>query len=525
MRRTVVLAWVVAAAACSGPGKDRAACARSADCAAGEYCASTPDGSVCWPDPVAPAVSAVRVTCAAPCLRDGVLRVEASVQEDRQLASVTATLDLDPSRTVALAPAGQVYAAELRLEEWPFPAFERPVVATVTAVDGARNSAAMEAPADQRPVVTRLRWAQSVEPSAAVALTSPAVRQDGVVVVAGNDGKVFFVSPDGTAARDPISMAPAAITVPPAVADDAVWIGTQSGGLFAISATGAVSQATCSPAEPITGSPAIFGGLMLASSQAGALVIADAGGFCNYTSTSGPVTSGPAITVSGHVLLPVSGYLLSYSLLANAMVRPDWTGMSPAPLPPAIGDLVSAPLALNFAGDVWTIAQDGNLNRTTSSATTATVATVAGASSGPILLADGSAVVGSSAGFLERVSAGAAPPWAHSAPLNGAPAIPLALRGASSTPALLVPTSTGRLYAVSQEDGQILWETRLSATGQPLQPPNVSGTPGARTATAYVAGADGKLYAVVVDGQLDTTAPWPKAFHDPRNTSNAGTLP
>ena len=40
-----------------------------------------------------------------------------------------------------------------------------------------------------------------------------------------------------------------------------------------------------------------------------------------------------------------------------------------------------------------------------------------------------------------------------------------------------------------------------------------------------MAGADGKLYAVVVDGQLDVTAPWPKAFHDPRNTSNAGTQP
>ena len=71
----------------------------------------------------------------------------------------------------------------------------------------------------------------------------------------------------------------------------------------------------------------------------------------------------------------------------------------------------------------------------------------------------------------------------------------------------------------------MLWSVKLSATGQALQPANIHGTAGARTATAYVAGADGKLYAVVVDGQLDTTAPWPKAFHDPRNTSNAGTLP
>ena len=75
----------------------------------------------------------MKVTCAAPCTRDGVLRVEAAVREDQQLAAVEATLDLDPSRRVALAKVGQVYAAELRLEEWPFPAFERPVIATVTA--------------------------------------------------------------------------------------------------------------------------------------------------------------------------------------------------------------------------------------------------------------------------------------------------------------------------------------------------------------------------------------------------------
>jgi outer membrane protein assembly factor BamB len=467
----------------------------------------------------------VRVTCAAPCLRDGVLRVEATVREDRQLASVHATLDLDPARSVELAPAGQVYAAELKLEDWPFPAFERAVVATVMAVDGARNQHALEAPADQRPVVTRLRWAQAVDPGAAVALTSPAVRQDGVVVVAGNNGKVFFVTPDGAAAREPVSMAPAAITVPPAVSDDAVWVGTQSGGLFAINAAGAVTQATCSPAEPITGSLALSGSRVIASSQASVLIVADAKGFCDQTGTTGPVDAGVIVLGSGQVIASASGALYSYTLPLSGILRADWTGVAPAPAPPVIGDSISLSISADAEGSTWTIAESGGLSRTSSSAATTVVITIAGASSGPILLADGSAIVGSSAGLLERVSAGAAPPWSHSAQLNGAPAIALALRGAASTPALLVPTSTGRLYALSQDDGQVLWETRLSATGQALQPPNVSGAPGARTATAYVSGADGKLYAVVVDGQLDTTAPWPKAFHDPRNTSNAGTQP
>jgi outer membrane protein assembly factor BamB len=319
-------------------------------------------------------------------------------------------------------------------------------------------------------------------------------------------------------------MAPAAITVPPAVSDDAVWVGTQSGGLFAINAAGALTQAMCSPAEPITGAPAVIGTRVVVASQASVLVVADAAGLCNKSASVSAASSGVSITSSGHVIAPTGGSLISYSLSVDDVLRPDWTGVSPSPPPPSVGDVVNVPLGVD-SDQVWSVAQNGAVNRTLPAATTVIVATVATSSSGPILLADGSAIVGSSAGLLERVSAGAAPPWSHSAQLNGAPAIALALRGAASTPALLVPTSTGRLYALSQDDGQVLWETRLSATGQALQPPNVSGAPGARTATAYVSGADGKLYAVVVDGQLDTTAPWPKAFHDPRNTSNAGTQP
>ncbi len=43
--------------------------------------------------------------------------------------------------------------------------------------------------------------------------------------------------------------------------------------------------------------------------------------------------------------------------------------------------------------------------------------------------------------------------------------------------------------------------------------------------TAYIASSSGKLFAVIVDGQLDSAAPWPKAFHDPRNTNRAGPQP
>jgi outer membrane protein assembly factor BamB len=134
-------------------------------------------------------------------------------------------------------------------------------------------------------------------------------------------------------------------------------------------------------------------------------------------------------------------------------------------------------------------------------------------------LADGSSVLGDHSGMLRRYAKTGSAPWTTSAALSGSPRIPLALGG--SDPSLLVTTSTGWVYAVKTTDGSVAWKQKLSA--QPLQTPNVWTEPGAGTSTAYLAGDDGTLYAIIVDGALDATAPWPKAFHDSQNTSNAAT--
>ncbi len=122
---------------------------------------------------------------------------------------------------------------------------------------------------------------------------------------------------------------------------------------------------------------------------------------------------------------------------------------------------------------------------------------------------------------LVRARASGSVPWTASDPFTGVPSAGLALGG--SVPIILVPTDQGRIYAVNQSDGHIQWSAELS--GQSFEPANIWTDPGAVTSTAYLAGADGNLYAIIVDGALDTSAPWPKAFHDPRNTSNAGVTP
>ncbi len=134
---------------------------------------------------------------------------------------------------------------------------------------------------------------------------------------------------------------------------------------------------------------------------------------------------------------------------------------------------------------------------------------------------DGTAVLGDSATALRRVSISGSPAWATSATLTGHPQIPLALGGVE--PSLIVPTSDGWIFSVRTSDGSVVWSQKLS--NQSLEPANVWTEPGATTSTAYLAGADGSLYAIIVDGALDTSAPWPKAFHDPQNTSNAGVTP
>lgn len=92
----------------------------------------------------------------------------------------------------------------------------------------------------------------------------------------------------------------------------------------------------------------------------------------------------------------------------------------------------------------------------------------------------------------------------------------------------VVPTDVG-VIDVLRRDGTVAWSGQLSSGTASLQPGNIYTPPtepaGAELSTAYFAGSDGVLHAVIVDGKLDASAPWPKAFHDPRNTNRAGPQP
>jgi outer membrane protein assembly factor BamB len=141
-----------------------------------------------------------------------------------------------------------------------------------------------------------------------------------------------------------------------------------------------------------------------------------------------------------------------------------------------------------------------------------------------IVLAGGDHIVGDENGQIHRFSA-AGPVWSPAPSLGSAVHGPMVLSG--TTAPFIVPTNAGKVFALA-DDGQTRWEGTLPSATQ-LRAGNIH-TPGGQPAgptmsVAYFTSGNGRLYAVVVDGQLDATAPWPKAFHDPRNTNRAGPQP
>jgi hypothetical protein len=138
--------------------------------------------------------------------------------------------------------------------------------------------------------------------------------------------------------------------------------------------------------------------------------------------------------------------------------------------------------------------------------------------SAPAILSDGDLVL-SVGSYLRRFSPTGTARWNPPAPqLGGVGLTPMVITDGAST-SFLVPTRSGTLHAVAA-DGSVLWSGSL-AVGQALGEGNIHTPAGSSLSHAYFTSADGKLHQVIVDGHLDTAAPWPKAWHDPRNTSNA----
>ncbi len=520
MRAISVLPFVLAAAC--GSVHDRSECSASADCPVGSYCARTGDGNVCWPDAVAPAVSGVSVACDhAPCLRSGVLHVEATIADDAELLGADVSLSLG-GPAVPMARSGTLWSADVPLARYPFDAFEAEVVATVTARDGARNTAS----AGASPIaVTRLQWTKLIDPAVGFQPTAPAVMSDGTVVLGGSTGNLYFVAPDGTDAHPPEPVASGQITAAPAVGERAIWVGSEDFSLYAVNldGSGLITNVGVNSEGPIKGSIAVLSQSMkewgFASSGSGRVVAASTTPFEYARSTStNTFTVGPVVRADGKICAATAtATLRCYSFDGGAFAE-DFNV--------SVGVNVSAPLALDDAGKVWTGSQDAKLNATTTAGITTTVATLPGSViDSPVVLSGGDIVVGDQSGILHRFTSEGAQMWPTEPNLGGPVLSPMVLAGTAAT--LIVPTKGGKIHAL-RGDGSTIWSVTIDGAPE-LRTANIYTPPGQPAdsvlSVAYFAGSNGKLHAVIVDGKLDGNAPWPKAFHDPRNTNRAGAQP
>lgn len=533
MKRLLVLSAFLAAC---GSVVERGDCSASTDCPAGEWCAPAGDGRVCWPDAVPPEVTSVSAACEGPCRRDSTLRVTATVTDAAgEVLDASVTLDLG-GEPVPLARSGDEWVADVDLRTRPFEHFQHAVVATVTARDGARNASAPVPAAGVE--VTRLKWTYD----AGAPITSPAVMEDGTVVVgrSATSEQLLAVRADGTKAWSLTVGGTSFVTAAPAIGDHAIWVGSEDFSLYAVELDGSAVRPNVgvNVGGPVRGSLAV----LPTSAKEWAFATAAAGdgtGFIGISSsapneknvTAAPFqegfTAGPVIGLDDRIHAPTAtatnaATLRSYQLSVSPVVlTSSWTA--------SIGTKSSAPISVDALGRLVS-ASDGlppMLNRTVTGAVPSTVKL--GDASGVIgdatvILANGDVVVGDESGAMHWFTP-TGPAWS-SPPNLGAPVrAPIALT--QTTARFVIPTNAGTIHALS-DDGVVNWQGTLPA-GTGLRAANIF-TPASQPAgqplsVAYFASATGRLFAVIVDGRLDEAAPWPKAFHDPRNTNRAGPQP
>jgi outer membrane protein assembly factor BamB len=320
------------------------------------------------------------------------------------------------------------------------------------------------------------------------------------------------------------------VTAAPAIGASAIWAGSEDGTLYALALDGSA----------IKGGVGVNTGGAIKGSVA---VVPDAGkewafatssaGFLGVASTvpaeyaiAGPTnlfSAGPVVGSDGRVYAAtVSGSLRAYRLTTSPAVAiaDAWSA------PVSLDGGVTAPMAIDANGSVWTGTTVGTLAMTATSDASGTVTPIGTMSSwivgSPVVLTNGDIVVGDISGVLRRFSVAGVEIW--SAPRNLGSAVEGPVVLAAGDAGLLVPAA-GKLFAL-RSDGADVWSATLD-TGS-LRPANIFTPPGQTAnvmSTAYLASSSGKLFAVIVDGELDASAPWPKAFHDPRNTNRAGPQP
>ncbi|HSN89837.1 MAG TPA: hypothetical protein VLS93_01300, partial [Anaeromyxobacteraceae bacterium] len=308
-----------------------------------------------------------------------------------------------------------------------------------------------------------------------------------------------------------------------------VWV-TAGTRVFAVALDGTsiLNGAGCDVAGTPASTPAVIDGVapevaFVASSggrvwSVKASAVADGCG--TFSPLVDPYVAGPAVDSAGRVLA------VSASATPEAFLRQfTYDGaFAQAWGPVRLGEQLLSQPSVSATDACWIAADDfgtRSLLETSAAGASGVSIDLAGANaSAAAVLSDGDLVL-SVGSYLRRFSSTGIARWTPAAPqLGGVGLAPLVLDDGVAT-TFLVPTRSGTVHLVAT-DGTVVWSGTL-ATGQALGEGNIHTPAGSAFSRAYFTSADGKLHQVIVDGALDTAAPWPKAWHDPRNTGNAAT--
>lgn len=488
-------------------------------------------------DTTPPVLQGLSVVCdETPCKRDGILTVGVTMTETHP-GTIGVQTDLDGwVHTVPMTPGavnGQ-WTAQVALREWAFPMYDGSVKLRVAATDVLSNSSALVA--SNGVGVTRTRWFDTLagSPVAGVGFGEPVASPGGMVfayVGHGSSTALRGYNPDGTRALNLASPPEGEI----AIGAGAIWIVDASGNVNALDPTsGAPVGAAFPSSTSLFGKPAVslttpertyLGGTSLA--RLFTITVAPGyplqGWFANGAAAfTGGVVIGGVYVFGATYDGATTTQLARYYDVGGGNLSPDY-----AVTVAAEGGLEQAP-SIEATGDALFAVATGRIYRLSASARQVSQLAAVGSNGiASSLLIDGPSgdmVFAVGDGTLRRLSTNNVLRWSQpvATPLAG---FFLTERGKDGGDLLLLDQQ-GRLVVLDRSSGQTIW-TGGGGFGSlfsspPALVPGVNGrlpllvAPGSNSGN-YTA----QMVAMVVDGALDPTSPWPKAFHDSRNTSNS----
>jgi outer membrane protein assembly factor BamB len=206
---------------------------------------------------------------------------------------------------------------------------------------------------------------------------------------------------------------------------------------------------------------------------------------------------------------------------------------SPWYAPLSLGAL-DGPIAIDAAENVFVVALDGSAGVNifaTQGAAAFQPAPTALLPSGTLDYLPNSIIIGSSGDLILPAPSGRL--WRVAPTPSAGPtavgiidpgysfAAPLAVSSDPSGVSLYAASTSSQVFAL---DGQfnVVWRLALSSSPGGVAALNVAThVRGAATVSSLLINlVSGDLVAIAIDSPMDATAPWPRAFHDPANTSN-----